>query len=52
MLSAMIYDLRTYTCKHASIQKQLQLYEEYCYDLQKKYLGEPVLYGIVGIEDV
>lgn len=41
----MIYDHRTYVCRPGTIKKQLALYEAYGWDVQRKHLGEPVLYA-------
>ncbi len=40
----MLYDVRTYTCRPGTIKKQLAIYEELGYAVQKKHLGEPVAY--------
>ena len=41
----MIYDVRTYTCRPGTVPAQFKIYEEYGLEVQKKHLGEPVMYG-------
>lgn len=48
----MIFDHRTYTCRPGTIQKQLALYKEHGWEVQRKHLGEPALYGVVETGDV
>ncbi|WP_424929168.1 NIPSNAP family protein [Amaricoccus tamworthensis] len=48
----MIYDHRTYTCRPGTIQKHFKLYGEHGYDVQRRHLGEPVVYGHVETGDV
>ncbi|WP_417695299.1 NIPSNAP family protein [Roseibium sp.] len=43
----MLYDHRTYTCRPGTIKKHLKLYGEHGYDVQRKHLGQPVVYGAV-----
>ena len=40
----MLYDLRTYTCTPGKIKKHLALYAEHGFDVQRRHLGEPVVY--------
>ncbi|WP_142848085.1 NIPSNAP family protein [Telmatospirillum sp. J64-1] len=40
----MLYDVRTYTCRPGTVQKQLALYAEHGYPVQVKHLGEPLAY--------
>lgn len=40
----MLYDVRTYVCRPGTIKAHLALYEQYGLEVQKKHLGEPVLY--------
>lgn len=42
----MIYDHRTYVCRPGTIKQQLALYEAHGWDVQRKHLGEPVLYAM------
>lgn len=39
-----IFDHRKYTTRPGKVPAQLKIYEEYGFEAQKKYLGEPVLY--------
>ena len=40
----MLIDMRTYTVKPGTLGKQLKLYEEHGWEIQRKYLGEPLAY--------
>ena len=40
----MLYDVRTYVCRPGTIKAHLAIYEEHGFEVQKKHLGEPVLY--------
>ncbi len=40
----MLYDVRTYTCIPGTIKKHLALYAEHGFDIQRRHLGEPVVY--------
>lgn len=40
----MLYDVRTYICKPGTINKQFELYGQSGFEVQKRHLGEPVLY--------
>jgi len=40
----MLYDVRTYTCRPGTIKKQLELYQAFGFEPQRKHLGDPVLY--------
>lgn len=40
----MLFDVRTYSCKPGTVNKQLALYEDYGYGAQVKYLGKPLVY--------
>ena len=40
----MLYDVRTYVCRPGTIKAHLTLYEEHGLDVQKRHLGDPVLY--------
>ena len=48
----MIYDHRTYTCRPGTLQAQLALYEAYGWPVQRKHLGDPVLYATTETGDV
>lgn len=48
----MIYDHRTYTCRPGTIKKHLALYEQHGWPVQRKHLGEPVLYAQTETGDV
>ncbi|WP_417244392.1 NIPSNAP family protein [Celeribacter sp.] len=48
----MLYDHRTYTCRPGTIRKHLALYGEHGYDIQRRHLGNPVVYGAVETGDV
>lgn len=41
----MIYDHRTYICKVGMLNAHVWLYQEVGYAIQKKHLGEPVLWA-------
>ena len=41
----MILDHRTYVCRPGTIAKQLALYEAHGWDVQRRHLGEPLLYA-------
>ncbi|ASJ74129.1 NIPSNAP family protein [Granulosicoccus antarcticus] len=48
----MLYDVRTYRCQPGTIAAQLKLYKEHGWDVQRKHLGEPLVYGQVETGDV
>lgn len=48
----MIYDVRTYRCRPGTIRKHMALYGEHGYDVQRRHLGDPVVYGAVETGDV
>ncbi len=48
----MIYDHRTYTCRPGTIKKHLALYAEHGWPVQRKHLGEPVVYAATETGDV
>ena len=48
----MIYDHRTYTCRPGTIGKHLKLYEAEGWQIQKKHLGDPAVYGATETGDV
>lgn len=43
----MLYDHRTYTCIPGTLKKQMALYEQHGWPIQRRHLGEPLLYGPV-----
>jgi hypothetical protein len=47
-----IYDHRTYTCRPGTLKAQLALYEQYGWPIQRKHLGDPVLYATTETGDV
>jgi hypothetical protein len=40
----MLVDLRTYTTRPGTTAKQLALYRDYGYDIQRRYVGEPMAF--------
>lgn len=48
----MLYDHRTYTCRPNTIRKHLALYGEFGYDVQRRHLGDPVVYAAVDAGNV
>lgn len=40
----MLYDVRTYVCHPGRLKPHLSLYAEHGYEVQRRHLGEPVLY--------
>ena len=40
----MLLDHRTYTCRPGTLPKQLELYREHGFEVQKRHLGEPLAY--------
>lgn len=48
----MLYDLRTYCCIPGTIKKHLALYAEHGYDIQRRHLGEPLMYAQTETGDV
>jgi NIPSNAP len=48
----MIYDHRTYTCRPGTLKSHMKLYEEHGWQIQKRHLGAPLLYGSVETGDV
>lgn len=48
----MIYDHRTYTCRPGTLLKHMKLYEEHGWAIQRRHLGDPVVYGAVETGDV
>lgn len=48
----MLLDHRTYRCKPGTIAQQLKLYEEHGWEVQRRHLGEPLIYAQVETGDV
>ena len=48
----MIYDHRTYRCRPGTLQRQLQLYAEHGWAIQRRHLGEPLLFAATETGDV
>ena len=48
----MIFDVRTYTCKPATIKAHMALYEEHGLGPQTRHLGQPIVYGVTEVGDV
>lgn len=48
----MLYDHRTYVCRPGTIKKHLALYEQHGWPVQRKHLGEPLLYAATETGDV
>lgn len=42
----MLIDHRTYTVKPGTMAKQMAIYQEYGFNVQKRHLGEPLAYLI------
>lgn len=40
----MLYDMRTYTCRPGTINKQFNLYAQFGYEVQKRHLNNPVVF--------
>lgn len=40
----MLYDLRTYTCRPGTLGKHMAIYAKFGYDIQRRHLGEPLVY--------
>ena len=48
----MIYDHRTYTCRPGTIRKHMKLYGEHGFEVQRRHLGQPLLYAVTDTGDV
>ena len=48
----MIYDQRTYTCQPGTLRKYIEIYEKHGYDVQREYIGEPVLIAVTEVGNV
>lgn len=42
----MLFDMRIYTCRYGTLQKQLALYREHGYEAQCRHLGKPVFFSV------
>ena len=41
---SMLYDVRTYICRPGTVKKHLAIYEEYGFEVQRRHLGDPLVY--------
>lgn len=48
----MIFDHRIYTCRYGTVQTYLALYEKMGLAVQRRHLGEPVLYATTEVGDL
>lgn len=48
----MILDHRTYTCRPGTIARHLKLYAEHGWPVQRRHLGDPVVYAATETGDV
>lgn len=48
----MLYDVRTYACRPGTIKKHQALYLEHGFEVQKRHLGEPLVYLLTETGDV
>lgn len=48
----MIFDHRTYICKYGMVPAFIALYEKMGFAVQRRHLGEPVLYATTEIGDL
>ncbi|MEL6297836.1 MAG: NIPSNAP family protein [Pseudomonadota bacterium] len=48
----MIFDVRTYTCRPATIKAHMALYKEHGLAPQTRHLGQPIVYGVTEVGDV
>lgn len=42
----MLFDMRTYTCRPGTVKAHLALYEREGFPVQRRHLGEPLLYAL------
>lgn len=42
----MLLDVRTYKCKPGRVPAQLEIYRQYGYPVQLRYMGEPLCYAV------
>ncbi|MDC0739295.1 NIPSNAP family protein [Cognatishimia sp. SS12] len=48
----MIYELRTYSCKLGTVQRQIAFYRAHGMAIQTRHLGQPVVFGAQEFGDV
>jgi hypothetical protein len=48
----MLIDHRTYTVKPGTMSRHLKIYEEYGFEVQQRYLGEPLAYLVTESGDL
>ena len=48
----MLYYVRTYTCRPGTIRKHQALYLEHGFEVQKRHLGDPLVYLLTETGDV
>lgn len=48
----MLYDVRTYTCRAGTVRKHQALYLEHGFAVQKRHLGDPLVYLLTETGDV
>ena len=41
----MLYDVRTYICRPGTLKAHMAIYAEHGFAVQKKHLGEPIVYA-------
>ncbi len=47
----MLFDHRTYLVRTGMLKEQVDLYEKYGFEVQKKYLGEPLAFRKTATSD-
>ena len=48
----MLYDVRTYACRPGTLKKHQALYREHGFEVQKRHLGDPLVYLLTETGDV
>lgn len=48
----MILDHRTYTCRPGTLNRHLDLYAEHGWPVQRRHLGEPLVFAVTETGDV
>ena len=48
----MLYDVRTYACRPGTIRKHQAWYLEHGFEVQKRHLGDPLVYLLTETGDV
>ena len=48
----MLIDHRTYTVKPGTMNQHLKIYEQYGFQVQRKYLGEPLAYLVTELGEL